>query len=77
MLTSTYLAERDMQVRLNENHREVAQRKLARLTRSADGAGNRNWLGWFVDSASNLASRASNAARTLIAKPTEPQQQCC
>jgi hypothetical protein len=66
-----------MQVRLNENHREVAQRKLARLARSADGAVNRNWLGWFAASAGNLASRASNAARTLIAKPTEPQQQCC
>jgi hypothetical protein len=56
---------------------EVAQRKLARMARSADGAETRGWLSKFASSASELVSHASSAARSLVAKPAEPQQQCC
>jgi hypothetical protein len=66
-----------MQVRLNENHREVAQRQLARMAQSGDGAETRGWLSRFAATAGDLTSRASNAAWTVVAKPVEPQQECC
>ena len=77
MWTNTYPFERDMQVRLGENHRELAQRELARMAQSADGTENRGWLSRFAASAGNVASRASNAARSVVARPMEPQQEGC
>ena len=76
---NTYLAERDMTVRLGDNRREVERRRLRRIARGASGFAPRDVLNAFTDGLSQslkLAKDTTEGLRTWYAGLQTSQPQC-
>jgi hypothetical protein len=75
---NTYLAERDMAVRLGENHREVERRQLRRLARGSKGfsSGILSAIIGRLSQSAKLANEPTEPTRPGYARPQTSQPEC-
>jgi hypothetical protein len=77
MFDSTYLAGRDMHIRLSERHAELDHKGLQQMVKGDDGFSIRSFVNSATTRVSQFAGTVSDGVQSLVAGPQEPGEQCC